>query len=164
MLGTLRDNFTSTVDKWYDRKAVIYGDRTYTYGDLDASANQLANYLADRGVGKGDTVGLLLFNCAEFAIGYLACQKLGAISSLLNYRLSAGPVGYAVLQENQKALIFNAQFAPTVQEVMRDARECHYLCVGSPTLEGAHSLDDVAQYPVSWLRPRCAWSAPRSPA
>ena len=148
MLGTLRDNFAGTVDKWYDRTAVIYDDRVYTFGDLNARVNQLANYLADIGVKKGDVVGLLLYNCLEFAVGFMACQKLGAISSCLNYRLSAGPVAHAVVQEKQKALIFNSEFSATAQEIMLNAPECSFLSVGQPC-EGAVSFADIASYPIA---------------
>ncbi|MDE2166984.1 MAG: AMP-binding protein [Alphaproteobacteria bacterium] len=146
MLGTLRDNFASTVSKWPDRKAIIYGDRIYTYGDLNVRVNQLANFLWRLGVKKGDGVGLLLYNCVEFAIGFLASQKLGAISSCLNYRLSAGPVGYALRQERLKALIFNAEFSPTVTEIMKDAGFCQFICVGGPVPAGAHRFDECAGF------------------
>ena len=140
MLGTLRDNFIGTVSRWADRTAILCGDRSYTYGDLDVEVNRCAHFLASLGVGKGDGVGLLLYNCAEFAIGFLACQKLGAISSCLNYRLSAASVGYAVHQEKLKALIFNAGLAATTVEIMKGAEFCHFVCVGGPVPEGAVSF------------------------
>ncbi|MDP2663168.1 MAG: AMP-binding protein [Dehalococcoidia bacterium] len=153
MLGTLRDNFANTVAKWHDRAAVFQGDQVYSYGDLDARANQLANYLVDLGVKQGSVVGLLLNNCLEFAIGFLACQKLGAISSCLNYRLSAGPVRHAVQQEKQRAFIFNAEFASTALEVMSGVQDCAFICVGQPGFEGAGNFDDAARYPASEPRP-----------
>ena len=59
MLGTIRDSFAGNVSRWPDRPALIYGERTYSYADLNASANRLAHYLSHLGVGKGDGVGLL---------------------------------------------------------------------------------------------------------
>jgi len=111
MLGTLRDSFVGNASRWPDRNAIIGSERTYTYADLNTCVNQFANFLIALEVRKGDAVGLLLHNCAEFAIGFLACQKLGAVSSGLNYRLSAGPLGYTVQQEKLKALIFNSEFS-----------------------------------------------------
>jgi fatty-acyl-CoA synthase len=147
MLGTLRDNFLATVSKWSERNAIIEPARTYTYGALNARANQLAHFLADLGVRKGDGVGLLLHNCAEFAIGFIACQKLGAISSCLNYRLSAGPVGYALGQEKLKALIFNDALSQTAAEIMKDADACHFICVGGSGPKGARAFDECAGFP-----------------
>jgi len=142
MLGTLRDNFAGTVSKWSDRKAILYGERTYTYGDLNTIVNRLANFLAHLGVKKGDGVGLLLYNCAEFAAGFLACQKLGAVSSCLNFRLSAAAIGYAVQQERLKALVFNAEFSAAAVEIMKDAAFCRFICVGSPLPAGALGFGD----------------------
>lgn len=149
MLGTLRDSFSATVANWPQRTAVIAGERIYTYGDLDVAVNRLANLLASLGVGKGDGVGLLLNNCVEFVLGFLACQKLGAIASCLNYRLSAGPIGYAVQQEKLKALIFNGAFSPTVLETMPNAGFCQFICAGGPVPAGAISLEESAQFPAT---------------
>ena len=149
MLGTLRDNFVGTVSRWPDRKAILYGDRAYTFGELNASVNQLARFLIHLGVGKGDGVGLLLHNCAEFAIGFFACQKLGVITSCLNYRLSAGPIGYAVQQEKLKAVVFNVAFADKVAEAGKAAGSCRFICVGTPVPSGALGFDDHASFPAT---------------
>jgi fatty-acyl-CoA synthase len=150
MLGTLRDNFVGNVSRWPDGAAIIGPDRTYTFGELNASVNRLANMLARHRVGKGDVVGLLLYNCAEFAIGFLACQKLGAISSCLNYRLSAASIGYAVRQENQKAMLFNAELSATAVELMKTAAgPCRFICVGGPVPAGAVSFDECAVFPAT---------------
>ena len=135
MLGTLRDSFVGNVSRWPERNAIIGAERTYTYADLNACVNQFANYLIALGVTKGDAVGLLLNNCAEFAIGFLACQKLGAVSSGLNYRLSAAPLGYTVQQEKLKALLFNSEFSDKVAEIMADAEFCQFIGVGESDSE-----------------------------
>ncbi|MDH4188798.1 MAG: AMP-binding protein [Betaproteobacteria bacterium] len=149
MLGTLRDNFAGTVAKWPDRTAVIHGDRTYCWSELNAGVNRLAHLLAELGVKKGDGVGLLLHNCAEFAIGFLACQKLGAVSSCLNYRLAPASVGFALQQEKLKALLFNAELSATASALMKDAGDCHFLCVGGPVPAGARSFGDCAGFPAT---------------
>ncbi len=144
MLGTLRDAFIGNVFRWPDRAAIICGEETYTFRSLNARVNQCADLLLELGVRKGDGVGLLLDNCAEFAIGFLACQKLGAVSSCLNYRLSAGPVAYAVQQERLKALIFNAAFAEKLGGSLGTHDFCRFVCVGGPVPSGAVSFDDCA--------------------
>lgn len=149
MLGTLRDHFLDNVARWHDRKAILDPARGYTYGELNERVNRLANYLLEMGVKQGDSVGLLLTNCAEFAVGFFACQKLGAISSCLNYRLTAGPIGYAVQQEKLKALIFNTELAPKVVEIIDAAKFCRFICVGTPTPSGAISLDECLQFPAA---------------
>jgi len=75
-------------DRWVeggDRPA-IYSENAagkeavYSFRDLQGSANRLANFLAARGTGRGDRVGLNLPQKPETVIGHVACWKLGAVS------------------------------------------------------------------------------------
>jgi long-chain acyl-CoA synthetase len=151
MLGTLRENLTRSVERWPGRTALIAEERSYSFAELDAAANRLAHLLRALGVAKGDGVGLLLHNCAEFAIGFVACQKLGAISSCLNYRLSSASVGYAVQQEKLKALLFNAALARTAAPLMKEAPFCRFICAGRPVPEGAVDLAECERMPATEL-------------
>jgi acyl-CoA synthetase (AMP-forming)/AMP-acid ligase II len=72
-----------------EHPAIIFGERTQTWGELDAVSDALARGLARRGVGKGDRVGILMKNRLEVAWTMLATVKLGAISVPLNFRLLA---------------------------------------------------------------------------
>jgi len=149
MLGTLRDCFAGNVHRWSDRMAIIDEQRSYTYGALNARVNQFANFLASLGVKKGDAVGLLLNNCAEFAIGFLACQKLGAVSSGLNYRLSAGALGNTMQQEKLKAFVFNSTYSDKVAEIMRNAEFCRFIGVSNPIPPGTSRFEDCAKFSVT---------------
>lgn len=67
-----------------DQPAIIYeaeeGEvRTFSYAQLLAEVNKLANGLRELGVGKGDRVGIFMPLCPETAIATLACGKIGAI-------------------------------------------------------------------------------------
>jgi len=146
MLGTLRGSFVGNVCRWPDRTAVIGDEHAYTYADLNARVNQCANFLLGLGVTKGDAVGLLLHNCVGFAVGFLACQKLGAVSSCLNYRQSAGSLIYTLQQENLKALIFNSEFSDKVAEIMPGAGFCRFIGVGDAVPPGALRFDECAGF------------------
>jgi fatty-acyl-CoA synthase len=149
MLGTLRDAFLANVSRWPGRSALIDGERVYSWSQIDAGVNRLARFLAHLGVKKGDGVGLLLYNCGEFALGFFACQKLGAVSSCLNYRLSAASIAYTVEQENLKALIFNAPLAAGAAEAMKRPASCRFVCVGAPAPEGALPFEGSAEFPAT---------------
>ncbi|KAA1249838.1 amino acid adenylation domain-containing protein [Mycobacterium simiae] len=58
--------------------AVVYADTALTYRQLDATSNQLAHLLADRGVGAGDVVALLLPRGGQAIVAILAVLKTGA--------------------------------------------------------------------------------------
>ncbi|MBF3605555.1 AMP-binding protein, partial [Burkholderia pseudomallei] len=57
--------------------AVICGDETLSYTDLDARANRLAHYLRGQGVGPDTRVGLALGRGVEMMTGLLAILKAG---------------------------------------------------------------------------------------
>ncbi len=60
-----------------DAIAVVSGDRSLTYRELDTQANQLAHYLRERGVGPDVVVGLGLDRSPELAVGLLGILKAG---------------------------------------------------------------------------------------
>ncbi|MDT3683708.1 MAG: AMP-binding protein [Pseudorhodoplanes sp.] len=148
MLGTLRDCLEANARRWPDRPAIIGEERVYTYAELDAHANRLAHLLHSLGLRKGDAVGLLLNNCPEFAIGFVACQKLGVLSSALNYRLSPAAIGNVVEQEALAAIIFNAGFSRTVEGLIGRGN-CRYIGVGQPLPRGVLDFADCAGEPAT---------------
>jgi acyl-CoA synthetase (AMP-forming)/AMP-acid ligase II len=71
-------------------------DRRWTYAQLWADAGRLAEALGVHGVRPGDTVVFHLFNSPEFALLWVACQRLGAVATPINFRLSAGEVAHVL--------------------------------------------------------------------
>ena len=59
-------------------KAVVYGNQSLTYGELNAKANRLAHYLQEQGVGRKDVVVMALSRSIEMLIGLLGIMKTGA--------------------------------------------------------------------------------------
>ena len=57
-----------------------------TFAALNSRCNRLANALVDAGIEKGERVGLLLMNSAEFMEAYFALAKIGAVVVPLNWR------------------------------------------------------------------------------
>jgi bile acid-coenzyme A ligase len=70
-----------------DEPAVTCDGRTLTRGELDRSTNRLARAYAERGVGVGDYVTMVLPNSIEWVQAAVACWKLGAVPQPLSARL-----------------------------------------------------------------------------
>lgn len=70
--------FESQVARTPDNAAVVFENETLSYEQLNARANQLAQYLKKRGIGPGELVGIYLERSAEMVIGLLGVLKTGA--------------------------------------------------------------------------------------
>jgi fatty-acyl-CoA synthase len=66
----------------------VNGDRPISYREWNKQANQLASLLRNGlGIGKGDRVSIYAMNRVEYLDALFACNKLGAILHVVNWRL-----------------------------------------------------------------------------
>ncbi|MFA5707933.1 amino acid adenylation domain-containing protein, partial [Mycolicibacterium sp.] len=70
--------FSSHVNRAPETVALVCGDRSWTYRELDESANRLAHLLVDQGARAGATVAMLIPRSAEAILSILAVLKTGA--------------------------------------------------------------------------------------
>jgi 2,3-dihydroxybenzoate-AMP ligase len=76
---SLRDIFDDAFKRYAGRVAIIDGERSVTYAELDECATRLALNLLDEGLKAQDRVVVQLPNVIEFAYLYFALQKIGCI-------------------------------------------------------------------------------------
>jgi long-chain acyl-CoA synthetase len=63
-----------------DKKALIFGDESYTYAEMNGIIAGVAEYLSQLGVSKGDRIALYMANRPEWIMFYYGIAKMGAIS------------------------------------------------------------------------------------
>jgi len=80
----LQDMLKRAVQRDGSKTAVIDGDRTFTFRELDDLSDKFASALAAEGVSKGDHIGLLAPNCVEFVIAFYGIIKVGAVATTIN--------------------------------------------------------------------------------
>ena len=91
-----------------DEPAVSCDGVMLTRGELDRSTNRLARAYAERGVGVGDYVTMLLPNSVEFVQAAVACWKLGAVPQPLSPRLPAAELA-GLLDLRPRALLVGGE-------------------------------------------------------
>ncbi|MGF9909648.1 non-ribosomal peptide synthase/polyketide synthase [Brevibacillus porteri] len=74
---TVQQLFSETAAQYPDRIAVVAGEEQLTYAELEAKANQLANYLQKQGVETGTFVGLSVERSLDMLVGMLGILKAG---------------------------------------------------------------------------------------
>jgi len=116
----IADMFEIVADTVPEREALVCGQQRVSYADLDTRANRLAHFLAGRGIGAGDKVGLYMYNCNEYLEGMLACFKIRAVPINVNYRYVDEELSYIFTNADMSACIHHREFTPHIAAV-RDA-------------------------------------------
>jgi fatty-acyl-CoA synthase len=101
------------------RLAILFEGRKITNAEMDAHANRVARWATAQGIGRGDVVGLLMENRAEFVMTWLGLAKLGAVTALLNTNLRGHPLAHSLAVADAKHLIVGAELG----DALATARE-----------------------------------------
>lgn len=112
-----------------------YYRREITWNVFNEKANRFANLLLERGIQKGDKVGILLMNCLEWLPIYFGVLKTGALAVPLNFRYSADEIKYCVELAEVDILVFGPEFIGRVEEIADDisrGRLLYYVGEGCP--------------------------------
>ena len=118
------ENFASTLDHQAERRpdkvVLTCGDVSLTNSQLYERVNALAQSLRDMGVGRGDIVAILLYNCTEFLELVYAVNRLGAAFLPLNYRLAPAEWQYILGHAEAKVVVADPEFTPAVTEFVSE--------------------------------------------
>ncbi|MCV7180285.1 long-chain-acyl-CoA synthetase FadD6 [Mycolicibacterium sphagni] len=79
-----------------DHVFIRFGDEKITYRQANETANRFAAVLADKGVGRGDVVGIMLRNSPNTVLMMLAAVKCGAVAGMLNYHQRSDVLAHSI--------------------------------------------------------------------
>jgi len=102
------------------RKSFLFSEadgRKFSYEEFMTAVDRSTHMLASHGVGRGDVVGLLMPNSAEYIIAYFACWKLGAIAGPINSLLKAQEISYVISDSETRTLLVHSDFLPTIESI-----------------------------------------------
>ncbi|WCM94335.1 amino acid adenylation domain-containing protein [Acidovorax sp. NCPPB 2350] len=94
--GLVHRRFEACVQRHADAPALVYGDESLTYGQLNERANRLAHRLRERGVGPDVLVGVLLPRSVELVVALLGVMKAGGAYVPLDPELPTERLAYMV--------------------------------------------------------------------
>jgi acyl-CoA synthetase (AMP-forming)/AMP-acid ligase II len=103
------------------RDALIAGRVRLTWAELADGTRRLARHLEVEKIGPGDRVGLLLPNSAAFALGYLATQAMGAVTTVLDVRLRGRELAKIIRDADLRLLVTHAELLPSIRGVLEQA-------------------------------------------
>ena len=161
MALNIADLFEHAVDAAADKPALKVEHRTVTYAELEAEANRLAHFLASRGVGVGDHVGVFAKNSVEHVVALLAIFKIRAVAINVNYRYVEGELAYLFDNADLVALVHERPYAPLVDACVRKRPGMHTVVVMTDPSDPDNDADTTAYDGVLWADALAGRSAER---
>ena len=147
-----------------DRVAIIYGERRQTWRDTYTRSRRLASALAARGVGKDDTVAVMLPNVPAMFEAHFGVPMAGAVLNTLNTRLDPEAIAFMLEHGEAKVLLTDREFASVVAkalDLLQGPRPYVVEVEDDTAPEGAYLGDTGYEAFLATGNPQYAWALPQ---
>jgi len=132
--------------------------REFSYAEVDQLTSQIANLFLSLGIGKGDTVSLLLPNIPEMVLCYLACMKMGAVAGPVNTHLKSAEIEYILASSEARLVVATGKYWPlieTIQSLLPALR--HVLLLDGTTDKARNFQREVEQQDTQLAATEVKW-------
>ena len=102
--------------------AVIHGPLKRSYAEFYARCRKLGSTLAKRGIGRGDTVSVLLANTPATLECHYGVPMVQAVLNTLNTRLDAAIIAFSLDHADAKIVIIDREFSKVMKEALALAK------------------------------------------
>ncbi|MCE5972773.1 acyl-CoA synthetase [Sinirhodobacter sp. WL0062] len=152
-----------------DHTAIVHGELRRSYAAFYARSRQLASALAQKGIGRGDTVSALLANTPPMLECHYGVPMCGAVLHSINTRLDASIIAFQLDHAMSKVVIVDREFMPLLQEALTIAKVSPVLIqYDDPEFDGPPTSVQTTDYEefltggdpdFAWLMPEDEWDA-----
>jgi acyl-CoA synthetase (AMP-forming)/AMP-acid ligase II len=115
--GTYADIIYRNALLYSDREAIKYGPEKITFSQFNARVNSLIHALQSMGAKKGEVLGILSWNCMEYADVYGAAMKGGYITSPFSPRLKEEELDYLINYSEAHTLFVGSELVEMVKSL-----------------------------------------------
>jgi len=126
---TLIDGLTRSVERNPNAEAVAYNGRRLTYGEVHNLAGNVATYLTESGLQKGDRVALLAANSPEYIAAYYGILAAGGVAVTLNTQAKARDIDNWLSHSGARWLFADHKH-PELDAVCDTTQEARIVAVG----------------------------------
>jgi len=152
-----------------DHIAVVHGNTKLTYAQFYRRCRQFASVLAARGIGRGDTVSVMLANTPPMLEAHYAVPMCGAVLHAINTRLDASVIAFQLEHGESKVLITDTAFSSTINVALEKTKaEPFVIDYSDPVFPQAgerlgsddyEALVESGDPDFAWLMPNDEWDA-----
>ncbi|MDJ0932427.1 acyl-CoA synthetase [Breoghania sp.] len=101
-----------------DRIAIVHGKARTAYRDFYSRSRRLASALEKAGIGKGDTVSVMLPNAPAMLEAHYGVPMIGAVLHSMNTRLDAAIIAFQLDHAETKLVITDREFSKVMTEAL----------------------------------------------
>jgi fatty-acyl-CoA synthase len=107
-----------TAKVYPDRLALVHGDLRVSWAQTYARCRRLASALAQRGVGRGDTVAVIAPNIPAMVEAHFGVPMVGAVLNAINTRLDPAAIAFMLQHGEAKVVLTDRELAPVVGKAL----------------------------------------------
>ncbi|MGB8622044.1 MAG: acyl-CoA synthetase [Paracoccaceae bacterium] len=153
-----------------EHTAIVHGALRRNYAEFYSRSRQLASALSQSGIGRGDTVSVLLANTPAMLECHYGVPMCGAVLHSINTRLDATIIAFQLDHAMSRVVIVDREFMPLMQDALGLAAvEPILIQYDDPEFGGAAtSIENASDYDAflsagdpdfDWLMPEDEWDA-----
>jgi len=152
-----------------DHIAIVHGSLRRSYAEFYRRSRQLGSALSARGIGRGDTVSVMLANTPAMLECHYGVPMCGAVLHSINTRLDAGIIAFQLDHAMSQVVIVDREFMPLMQEALSLATATPLLIqYDDPEFAGPGIATEAEDYDAflstgdpayDWLMPEDEWDA-----
>lgn len=152
-----------------EHTAIIHGTIRRSYAEFYRRSRQLASALSDKGIGRGDTVSVMLANTPAMLESHYGVPMCGAVLHSINTRLDPATIAYQLDHSEAKVLIVDREFLTIIRAaielsqvspILVDYNDSEFPV--SDQLSGATEYESFLSQGddnFDWLMPEDEWDA-----
>ncbi len=139
---TVGEMLLRNANKFPDKVAVMCEGALLDYRALNGRVNCLANALLEKGLGKGDRLGLLVHNSRQFVELYFAAAKTGGVFCPYNNHLKGRELNEIINYSTPRFLFFDEDYGDVLESIRGELSSVEsYVCLQEPRASFAQSYE-----------------------
>jgi fatty-acyl-CoA synthase len=141
----------------------VNDNQPITYREWNQQINQLANFFRDGlGIRKGDRVSIYAMNRVEYLDALFACNKLGAILHVINWRLTVRELESIINDAAPRVLLYSQEFSSQVDELRPQLSSVEHF-IGLDQVTSDQDPFDRLRAGLHWPTERSNWPKTQPP-
>jgi long-chain acyl-CoA synthetase len=145
---TLNEMLARSVELSGNRPAFIFKGQELSYSEFEQTIERCAAGLAELGIGKGDTFGIVMRNCPEFVTLSFALSRLGAVAVPVNFLEKPDRIAYIFNDAEVKGCLTSKSFLRAIREAQESVPTLQHVFLREEGGE-APALESIYRHPLA---------------